>query len=212
MDFEEWEPIYELIVEEFGFSCRADEEAARVLNELLAKKDVYPLEMLRKMLSGSVTVCGNAPQLDEDLSSADLSGTVIAADGATSALIHVSGRIPDVIVTDLDGDVSDQLVANVRGAIVVIHAHGDNIEALKRYVPLFSGKVMGTTQVRPFGLLHNFGGFTDGDRAVLMARHFSATDIRLIGFNFEKPRPKEGREIGTKRKKLSWARRLIYKY
>ena len=94
----------------------------------------------------------------------------------------------------------------------MIHAHGDNIEALKRYVPLFSGKVMGTTQVRPFGLLHNFGGFTDGDRAVLMARHFSATDIRLIGFNFEEPRPKEGREIGTKRKKLSWARRLIYDY
>ena len=86
MDFEEWKPIYELIVEEFGFSCQADEEAARVLNELLAKKDVYPLEMLRKMLSGSVTVCGNAPRLDEDLSSADLSGTVIAADGATSAL------------------------------------------------------------------------------------------------------------------------------
>lgn len=208
MDFEEWEPIYARIVEEFGFSRQADEEAARALNDLLAKKDAYPLELLRRKLSRGATVCGNAPGLEEELSSADLSGTIIAADGATSALMHFVGRVPDIIVTDLDGDVADQLTASAQGAIVVIHAHGDNIDALKRYVPLFQGKIVGTTQSRPFGRLHNFGGFTDGDRAVLMARHFGAT-VRLIGFDFETPRPKEGRDDETKRRKLSWARRLI---
>lgn len=208
MDFEEWEPIYDRIADEFGFSRQADEEAARLLNDLLAKKDTYPLELLRRKLSGGVTVCGNAPGLEEELSSANLSGTVIAADGATSALMHVAGRVPDIIVTDLDGDVADQLAASAQGAIVVIHAHGDNMDALRRYVPRFQGKIVGTTQSRPFGRLHNFGGFTDGDRAVLMARHLGAT-VRLIGFDFETPRPKEGRDDETKRRKLSWARRLI---
>lgn len=211
MDFEEWEPLYESIVEEFGFSRKADEEAARLLDALLAKKDVCPLERLGEKLSGVVTVCGHASGLEEELSSSDLSGTVIAADGATSALIHVASRVPDVIVTDLDGDVDDQLAANAQGAIVIIHAHGDNMDALKRYVPRFPGRIMGTTQARPFGRLHNFGGFTDGDRAVLMARHFGAT-VRTIGFDFEDPRPKKGRDDEIKRKKLSWARRLIGEY
>jgi len=209
MDFKEWEPIYEDIVEEFGFSRQADEEAARLLDSLLEKKELYPLELLRRRISDGVTVYGNAPRLEEELPSADLSGTVIAADGATSALMRVVGRVPDIIVTDLDGDVADQLAASAQGAIVVVHAHGDNMEALKRYVPRFSGPVMGTTQARPFGRLHNFGGFTDGDRAVLMARHLGAS-VRLIGFDFEEPRSKEGRDSEVKRRKLSWARRLIY--
>lgn len=208
MDFEEWEPIYERIVEEFGFSRQADEEAARLLDGLLEKKELYPLELLRRRISDGVTVYGNAPRLEEELLSADLSGMVIAADGATSALMRVVGRVPDIIVTDLDGDVADQLAASAQGAIVVVHAHGDNMEALKRYVPRFSGPVMGTTQARPFGHLHNFGGFTDGDRAVLMARHLGAS-VRLIGFDFEEPRPKEGRDSEAKKRKLSWARRLI---
>jgi hypothetical protein len=67
---------------------------------------------------------------------------------------------------------------------------------------------MGTTQSRPFGRLHNFGGFTDGDRAVLMARHLGAP-TRLLGFDFDTPRLKEGRDVEVKKRKLAWARRLI---
>ncbi len=208
MEFEEWEPLYERILEEFNFSRRADEEAARSLDELLAHKDVYPLELLRRKLANGVTVCGNAPGLEDALLTCDLSGAVIAADGATSALLHVAGRVPDVIVTDLDGDVADQISANSQGAVVIIHAHGDNVDAMKRYVPRMPGKVMGTTQSKPFGRLHNFGGFTDGDRAVLMARHLGAP-VRLLGFDFDKPRLKEGRDVEVKKRKLAWARRLI---
>lgn len=210
MDFEEWEPLYERILDEFGFSRQADEGAARLLDSLLTKKDTYSLELLRRKLANSVTVCGDAPGLEDELRSADLSGVVIAADGATSALLHHAGRVPDIIVTDLDGDVADQISANAQGAVIIVHAHGDNMSALRRYVPRFQGKVMGTTQSRPFGRLHNFGGFTDGDRAVLMARHLGATRITLLGFDFETPRSKEGRDAAVKQKKLAWARRLIF--
>ena len=209
MDFEEWEPMYECILHEFGFSRQADEDAARLLDSLLAGKDLFPLELLRGKVSGRVTVCGDAPSLEMELQSVDLSGTVIAADGATSTLMRAIGRTPDVIVTDLDGNVDDQIAASAQGAVVVIHAHGDNIEALKEYVLQFPGQIMGTTQARPFGRLHNFGGFTDGDRAVLMARHLGAS-VSLVGFDFADPRPKRGRDRGVKERKLDWARRLIY--
>ena len=43
---------------------------------------------------------------------------------------------------------------------------------------------MATTQSAPFGEVHNFGGFTDGDRCVFLADHFAATRIILCGFNF----------------------------
>ncbi|NLI73366.1 MAG: DUF115 domain-containing protein [Euryarchaeota archaeon] len=208
MKFEDWEPLYLEIIEEFGYSKQEDEKAARLLNDLLSDKEIYPWELLRNLLLKGATVCGNAPVLEEELEYTDLTGLVIAADGATSSLMHKANRIPDIIVTDLDGDISDQLKANAQGAIIIIHAHGDNIEALRHYVPLFPGRLMGTTQVKPFGHLHNFGGFTDGDRAIIMARHVGAP-VRVIGFDINEPRPKAGRDAEVKRKKLLWAQRII---
>lgn len=117
--------------------------------------------------------------------------------------------LPDIIVTDLDGNVEDQIKANEMGSIAVIHAHGDNIPAIRKYAPLFKGRVVLTTQSEPFDNVYNFGGFTDGDRAFLMAKHFGATKISLFGFDFENPREKEGKDIEIKRKKLKWAKKLI---
>ncbi len=106
----------------------------------------------------------------------------IAAGSACSLLIE-KGIWPDIVVTDLDGDVRDQVEANEKGAIVVIHAHGDNMNALKEWVPRFRGQVFGTTQVEPRGNIHNFGGFTDGDRAVFLAAHFGVDRVLLQGFD-----------------------------
>ncbi|HWQ19331.1 MAG TPA: hypothetical protein VN455_06085, partial [Methanotrichaceae archaeon] len=63
---------------------------------------------------------------------------------------------------------------------------------------------LGTCQCRPPEGLFNFGGFTDGDRCVFLARHFGAGSIRLIGFDFSDPGV-----TPRKSKKLGWARRLI---
>jgi len=45
---------------------------------------------------------------------------------------------------------------------------------------------IGTTQTKPIGKLQNFGGFTDGDRAVFLANYFMAKKIILFGMDFGK--------------------------
>jgi uncharacterized Rossmann fold enzyme len=212
MDFPEWEPHYLRIVREFGFSVQEDERAARRLKEIAKGKVVCSPECLRRLINEHVTVLGDGPELELELIKKPPQGTIIAADGATSTLVHCLGRVPDIIVTDLDGDVADQLSASAQGAIVVVLAHGDNLPALERYVPWFAGPLTLTTQGRPFDGVYNFGGFTDGDRAVMLARHFGARTIRLVGFDLDNPRPKAGRDPEIKRRKLEEARRLIWDY
>jgi hypothetical protein len=129
---------------------------------------------------------------------------VIAADGATSVLLR-NAIIPDIIVTDLDGVIGDIIYANRLGSLIVMHAHGDNIEKVRRVLPeLKWGMVMCTTQGKPLHNVHNFGGFTDGDRAVFMAKEMGAKRIELIGFDFGDESVSD-----TKRKKLEWAKKLI---
>ncbi len=204
MNFREWEPFYKSILKEFGYSRQEDENAARLLHSL-AKKST-DIKILKDKLQGKkVTICGAAKGLATEIKKID--GTVIAADESTSTLIkHI---LPDIIVTDLDGKVENQIEANERGSIAVIHAHGDNVDAIKKYAPLFKSRVVLTTQSKPFDNVHNFGGFTDGDRAFFMAKHFGSREIKLLGFDFENPRPKEGKDTEIKRRKLIWAKRLI---
>ena len=209
MKFDEWEPIYSRVIADFGFSRSEDERSASILVGLLSGKDLCDEQCISVQMGEEVTVCGDAATLEDQLTSFGLSGTVISADGATKALMDAGIR-PDIIVTDLDGDIDAQVEAVDDGALVMIHAHGDNIEALRSYVPRFKGRIMATTQSKPVGSLHNFGGFTDGDRGVLLSRHFGVKRIRLLGFDFMEPRQKEGRERAIKIKKLEWARTLIF--
>jgi hypothetical protein len=208
MRFEDWEPTYLEILEEFGYSRAKDEEAARVLDEICHERDVCLSSCLRRAIGKSVTVCGDGPNLEVDVERHRPIGTVIAADGATSALLQ-KGIVPDIIVSDLDGNIADLQRANRMGAIMVIHAHGDNIPLLET-VPGFEGKVALTTQSRRFGRVRDYGGFTDGDRSVELARHFGAKDILLLGFDFENPRKKAKGCAQVKLRKLRWAHRIIF--
>ena len=108
---------------------------------------------------------------------------IVAADGATTALLKLTDRIPDVIVSDLDGPLPDITTAVKKGSKIIIHAHADNTELLRSSVPTFS-KALGSTQVKPTWNVYNFGGFTDGDRAVFMARGMHASSIVLAGMDF----------------------------
>jgi uncharacterized Rossmann fold enzyme len=211
MRFEDWEPVYMRILEEFGFSRIEDERSARWLEALLIGKDLCDEACIRRRIMEEVTICGDAPSLEANLTFFGVKGTIISADGATKVLVDAGIR-PDVIVTDLDGDIESQIEANRHGALVVVHAHGDNIAAIERYVKHFNGLIAGTTQSKPTGSLFNFGGFTDGDRAVMLARHFGAKRIRLLGFDFKEPRQKDGKEQAIKSRKLEWARALIFDF
>jgi hypothetical protein len=106
-------------------------------------------------------------------------------------------------VSDLDGRISDLKLANAMCAIMVVHAHGDNIDAIQAHVPSFSA-VLGTTQSLPTTNLFNFGGLTDGDRAIFLAREYGARAVSAIGFDFS-----DKAVSPIKRKKLQWAQWLL---
>jgi uncharacterized Rossmann fold enzyme len=148
-------------------------------------------------------IVGNAPTLKEELENLrEKNIPFVAADGATAVLLE-EGIVPEIVVTDLDGPFDAILEANQMGAIATVHAHGDNIDALKRCVPQLR-MILGTVQCRPPQGLYNFGGFTDGDRCVFLAKELGAASIKLLGFDFE-----DESVTPRKRKKLAWARRLI---
>ncbi|MCK4443689.1 MAG: DUF115 domain-containing protein [Thermoplasmata archaeon] len=207
MLYDEWEEYYDLILEDFGFDRQKDELSARLLSQILAGDEASPEELRDLIRKKVVTVAGDGPNLESEIDK--VRGVLITADEATSVILE-SGGIPDVVMTDLDGKIEDLVSANERGAVILIHAHGDNQDAIRRYAGHFKGKVMGTTQSLPFGKIHNFGGFTDGDRGVFLADHFGASEINLIGFDFDNPREK-GKNVEMKRKKLNWAYVLISK-
>jgi 2-amino-4-hydroxy-6-hydroxymethyldihydropteridine diphosphokinase len=207
MEFLEWEPVYERILSDFGYSRAADEEAARELALLAASKEICDDACLSGMFGTCATVVAGPPLAGQGMAGL-LKGVTLSV-GIGTALLMRQGKVPDLVVTDLDGDVATDLDANRRGAVIVVHAHGDNIPALRRFVPSIEGVMVPTTQSAPFGIVRDFGGFTDGDRAVAVASHFGVRNIRLIGFDLRHPRPKNGTSPEIKAKKLGWAERII---
>jgi uncharacterized Rossmann fold enzyme len=199
MQFSEWEPHYREILEYFGFDRAGDEEAARILAALLDRDNLLSLASMTE--GNDVTVCGNAPCLKDDIGK--ITGIVFAADAAAEVL-DKHGIYVDAIFTDLDGATDRFIELNREGTIIVIHAHGDNIPLLKHWVPRFTGKVVATTQAAPLPHVYNFGGFTDGDRAVFAADDLGAAQITLAGFDLD-----DKNVDPLKRGKLFWARKLL---
>jgi uncharacterized Rossmann fold enzyme len=209
MDFKEWQKYYLEIVNQFGFDIGQDIEAAMLLIDLVKGKDIVPVDKVEGLIAGKdVYVFGGAGTLNEHLKRYEFPGTLISADGATTALVK-KGLMPDLIVTDLDGRMEDQVAMNKKGAIVLPHAHGDNMPALRKWVPKITGPILPTCQVAPPPPLVNFGGFTDGDRAVFLADHFKAKNIYLVGFDFEGKDSAFKTMDKVKLKKLDWAHVLI---
>jgi len=220
MYYKEWESIYKKILDDFNFSLIKDEKSADFLNSILQKNNVYDVKKLENIIKNrEIVVFGAGPSLEKFIAKHKnffASKIKIAADGATTALLRNS-ILPDIIVTDLDGRVVDQIKANAEGSILVVHAHGDNLDKIKKYVPRFKGPVIGTTQTNPenYSKLNNFGGFTDGDRAVHLADHFQAKKIYLVGFDFNNIIGEYSfagkKDKNLKLKKLEWCKNLINK-
>ncbi|RLF08675.1 MAG: 6-hydroxymethyl-7,8-dihydropterin pyrophosphokinase [Thermoprotei archaeon] len=180
-------PLYAEIARELKLSPVEDRRATQALSSLLEGR-ACSLQALESLLHGRrALVLGAGPSLESFLEAVDLKELrerflLIAADGATSALME-RGVAPHVVCTDLDGRVEDQAEANAEGSLLVVHAHGDNVQALERYVPYFKGPLIGSTQVEPALYVHNFGGFTDGDRCAFLALWGGAVEVVLAGMD-----------------------------
>jgi len=195
MRWEIWKPWYGQIAERLKLNQGADEDAAKVLDGFLPSPDI---QKLTNIIRGhECVVFGAGPSLDIDLKKLERAGylnkVLIAADGATSAVLRY--RNPEIIVTDLDGLVDDQLEAWRQGSWLVVHAHGDNVAQVRKIIPQLNERIIGTTQIEPFGKLFNFGGFTDGDRAAFMAHELGASKMYLAGMDLG---TKIGRHSGDK--------------
>jgi len=187
----DWTGEYGRIVRELGLDKEADREAAEVLDGLVQKAD---MGRLRVMADKIVIVFGAGPSLLEDIRKVksgklhrDRKVVLIAADGAVKALLK-NGLVPAINVTDLDGDINAIKKANGKGTVTVVHAHGDNVHQLIDVVPELKEPIA-TTQTKATEKVHNFRGFTDGDRAAFLADRFGAELIVLAGMDF-------GNEIG----------------
>jgi len=208
MRLDVWLQIYRSICEEFGYDEELDRESAFLLSGLLKGRPSTDAVLRGIEVPAKVLVCGDSESLSDELEVIEQHDFVAAADRAASVLAE-RGMVPDMIVTDLDGAIEDQVAANDAGSVVFVHAHGDNMPALREFVPEFRGPVVGTCQCAPVGGLHNAGGFTDGDRAVCICHELGARTVTLAGFDFEAPRPKAGRDPTMKKNKLAWARKIL---
>jgi uncharacterized Rossmann fold enzyme len=213
MKFVDWFPYYQDIRREFGYSTETDQQAAEVLSKLIRRKALNIKILHRKIEGKQIIVIGAGKSLENSTAflKKNRKSVKIVANGAVQALIEKKIK-PDIVVTDLDGNLSSLYEAERIGAIMVVHAHSDNIDRLKKIVPKFK-HVIGSTQMMPVTNVYNFGGFTDGDRCVFLAEEFGASEIILVGMDF-------GREIGRyskdfikdpklKVKKMKVARKLL---
>jgi len=192
MELEEWMKIYEKILEDFGFKREDDEMAAKFMKDVAGDKllDCSVLDFIR---GKSVAIVGGVyegEKIEEEV--------VITAGKAVKKVKFT----PHVHVTDIEEEVEILRRLQESGCILVLHAHGDNVNRIREVIPALK-RFVGTTQSTPFDRIYNFGGFTDGDRAALIAKKFGASRIKLYGFDFSKA------DNQRKLKKLKWAKIIL---
>ncbi|QLD88060.1 DUF115 domain-containing protein [Natronomonas salina] len=202
MQYQDWRPAYGAILADLGYDRAADERSRDVLAALLADETPLGLEDLR--FSGTVAVCGAAPTLAGDLDAARAADTVVAASTAVDVL-RDAGVAVDCMVTDLDKNPDTARGLTEAGTPVAVHAHGDNVDAVREVVPTFDADaVLPTTQAEPTPPVANPGGFTDGDRAAFLADACGADRLVFPGWQFDDS------SVGPeKARKLLWAERLL---
>ena len=226
MDFNEWEGWYKEILDTLGFSREGDENTAALLDKILDEKGCLTIEeffdeIMEKKDTSKFIVVGAGPSIKKHIKyvkeNYDLNDyLIVSADGATTAMLE-DDLVPDIVATDLDGKMEDLLAANSLGSYFVIHAHGDNEELIVKWTTSFD-KILGTTQSKPVGHLYNFGGFTDGDRAMFFTLALGCEEMILAGMDFgttvtKYSRPNIEGATGpadeVKTKKLIFAERLL---
>lgn len=219
MYFNDWNTLYKKIAKDLKINIDEDKKASKIFNQMLkVRKNHNNIKNLKELIyDNEIIVFGAGPSLKNSIIKYKKfieNKIKITADGATSALIEFN-IIPDIIVTDLDGRIKDQIYANSKGAITIIHVHSDNLLKIKNNLEKFKGEIIGSTQINnnEFSLLNNFGGFTDGDRGIILSLFFKAKIIYLIGFDFngtigEYSFPKF-KNKKLKLLKLKWCKKII---
>lgn len=175
------------------------------------------LDALRATLFAAerVTVLGAAATEEEARRVAQQEGVIIAADGSVGAL-RVRNRLA-CVVSDFDGGVHLHSAAK-EGVPIVAHSHGDNVQrftrALSEWSQFDTPPSLILTHQTPAQCqgAHNFGGFTDGDRAVCfaLAMGVNLMNIDLVGFSLNTVGMWSATTVPEQKlKKLAWMYRIL---
>lgn len=197
MEWSDWKNRYLDILERLKIKQKDDEASAKLLEQhlesfmIISRSRIH--QELVKIFKRPIIVAGAGPSLESDLIQIkklemQKFAHIITADGATTAF-RLNNIIPKVVVTDLDGELKSIFWALRKRALILIHAHGDNPHLISMFFrkygsKLYNAMLWGTSQSDPGKTLFNFGGFTDGDRAIFLGFHFQAPLIGLVGFDF----------------------------
>jgi hypothetical protein len=221
--------VQSVVRDYFGWDYNDDLSSANLMSKLFSTQRPYGVEKwsseireinkknLQKSLteSSQVIIIG-ASVTDEELSTVNLQGSaIIAADGSVGAIANHPNLA--CVVTDFDGNPHLDAVAKC-GVLFVAHAHGDNqqrwqktLDKWNRYTTQPS--LILTHQVDQFvDGLDNYGGFTDGDRAVCLAIGLGVKldSIKLVGFSTGQIGQWSGStNINQKMMKLEWMYKII---
>ncbi len=197
MEWSEWKKSYLGILDRFKIELKDDELSSKALESHLLKLRFISREKiytgLREILTQPIVVAGAGPSLETDIKkmiklNIQKSIQIVSADGATAAFRLVN-IVPNIVISDVDGEWESIVWALGRGALILLHGHGDNKDLISdfffKYHDCLEGKLLwGTSQNDPGDILFNFGGFTDGDRAIFLSFHFQTPLIGLIGMDF----------------------------
>ena len=187
--------LYQQICAELGYPRRDD----RLARDHLARRigAAAPMPDLR---DATVMICGAGPSLTDELDRLDQADAIVTASTATDVVISAGYPI-GLMVTDLDKNPETAARLTTEGVPVAIHAHGDNLGLLRRWLPRCDPRwVVPTTQAEPAGGVTNPGGFTDGDRAAYLADGAGAATLEFVGWDLDDPAVD-----AEKRRKLQWA-------
>ena len=147
-----WSKKYEEILQDFGYKKQNDLKSAYLLDSLICKQ--YSFLKLERMISGKrVFVIGSGPTLGRAIPFLKKYKNIvkICADTALDVLIK-NGIKPQIIITDLDGNLS--LIQKLSSSsVIIVHAHGDNISRLE-FIKNFKN-CLGTTQTRKIGKIED---------------------------------------------------------
>ena len=213
----------------FGWELQADVASAKSMKMAFDEAEPFGLSkwninarnqslgvLQLKLLKATAVVFVGAAVESQELEEMVGDGVVfIAADGAVGALPTQADLA--CIVSDFDGTTHLELAAK-SGATIIAHAHGDNIEAWNECVETWShfsnppALVLSHQTPHYFEGMHNWGGFTDGDRALCMAHSLGVNfeDVYLVGYTLSRVGQWSGRtQESLKLAKLQWMAAVV---
>jgi uncharacterized Rossmann fold enzyme len=213
----------------FDWDYRDDLKSAKEIESIFTMKSPYgidqwsgqfrnhTLENICKELNDAprVLILGAAIKAQDIIELEKEDVAMIVADGAVGAINNFEKLI--CIVSDLDGNPHLDRAA-LESQRFIIHAHGDNITRWKDSMEKWSNLpsppeiVLSHQTDDELQDMYNFGGFTDGDRAVCFAlwAGVNIDKIELFGFSTTHVGEWSGStDKKMKMKKLAWMHRIL---